>query len=156
MKKKYQVIGIVVLLMCSVVYDFVKPEKENVVTQALSYVVLEGEFLKNGRYEFEGEKCIGDIVKEVGVSEKANMEALWLDKEVIDEMRIYLPIKQECVSLNHASKEELMTLKGIGEKTADKIMAYRNEQPFTCLEDIMNVGGIGEKTYLRLRDYLCL
>lgn len=156
MKKKYQIIGFIVLMLFSAAYDFVKPEKENIQAESKSYVVLEGEFLKNGKYEFEGEKCMKDIVNDIGVSEKANMEAIDMDKEIIDEMRIYLPAQQSCVSLNHASKEELMTLKGIGEKTAEKIISYRETQPFTCIEDIMNVSGIGEKTYLRLRDGLCL
>ncbi len=49
-----------------------------------------------------------------------------------------------------------MTLSGIGEKTAQKIIDYRKEQPFYTIEDIMKVKGIGEKTYLRLRDLLCL
>lgn len=156
MKKKHQVLGFIVLIVCSVFYDFIQPEKIEKQAETLSYVILEGEFLKNGKYEFEGEKHIEDIIHDVGVSENANMKALNLDKEIVDEMRIYLPAKQTCLSLNNASKEELMTLKGVGEKTADKIISYRETQPFTCLEDIMNVSGIGEKTYLRLRDSLCL
>lgn len=74
-----------------------------------------------------------------------------------DESVIYLPIyNNKCVSLNNATKEELMTLERVGEKTAQKIIDYRKQQPFTCIEDIMNVSGIGEKSYQRLRDYLCL
>ncbi|WP_270372522.1 ComEA family DNA-binding protein [Thomasclavelia ramosa] len=60
------------------------------------------------------------------------------------------------MSLNHASKEQLMTIKGIGPKTADKIIDYRNEHPFATIEEIKEVSGIGEKTYLRIRELLCL
>ena len=49
-----------------------------------------------------------------------------------------------------------MTLDGVGEKTALKIINYRQQQPFETIEDIMNINGIGEKTYLRLREHLCL
>ena len=47
-------------------------------------------------------------------------------------------------------------LQGVGEKTALKIIDYRQQHPFETIEDIMNISGIGEKTYLRLREHLCL
>ena len=157
MKRKYQVIGIFILLLCSVIYDFPRTTQETIETEPLSYVTLEGAFLKNGEYEFTGHKYVRDIVLEVGVKDNANLNALSLEQEVIDESRLYLPLQQgTCISLNHASQEELMTLKGLGEKTAQKIIDYRQNQPFLRLEDIMNISGIGEKTYLRLRDSLCL
>ena len=54
------------------------------------------------------------------------------------------------------NKKELISVKGIGEKTAIKIDDYRQKTPFQTIEDLMNIQGIGEKTYLRLREYLCL
>lgn len=56
MKKKYQVLGLIILMICSIVYDFQKPDVQKEETISLSYVILEGEFLKTGKYEFEGEK----------------------------------------------------------------------------------------------------
>ena len=49
-----------------------------------------------------------------------------------------------------------MTIKGIRDKTADKIIEYRQKTPFCTIEDITNISGIGEKTYLRIRSLLCL
>lgn len=157
MKRKNQILGIIVLLICSVIYDFQKPEAVSEEQVSLSYVILEGEFLKTGKYEFEGEKTVGELIKEVGVSQQANLKAVNLTQTLIDESRLYLPpYSARSVSLNQATKEELMTLKGVGEKTAEKIIEYRTKQPFHSLEDIMNISGIGEKTYLRLREDLCL
>ena len=51
------------------------------------------------------------------------------------------------VNINTASKEELMTLKGIGETTAEAIIEYRKENKFTKIEDIKNVKGIGDKKF---------
>lgn len=56
MKKKYQVLGLIILMICSIVYDFQKPDVQKEEMISLSYVILEGEFLKTGKYEFEGEK----------------------------------------------------------------------------------------------------
>lgn len=46
------------------------------------------------------------------------------------------------VNINTASKKELITLKGIGAKTADAIIAKR---PFKTLGDLIKVKGIGSK-----------
>ena len=67
---------------------------------------------------------------------------------------MYIQKKQEgLISLNKASKVELMEIKGIGEKRAEAIIAAR---PFSRLEDLLNVKGIGEKSYQNYRPYLCL
>ena len=60
------------------------------------------------------------------------------------------------INLNTASREQLMTLPGIGETTADAIIAYREETPFTSIQDITNVSGIGESKYDRIKDLICV
>ena len=62
------------------------------------------------------------------------------------------PGQQETVELNTASAAELRTLPGVGERTAERIIEYREEHGgFEKIEDLMNVRGIGERTFLRLR-----
>ena len=56
------------------------------------------------------------------------------------------------VNINTASKEELMTLKGIGEATAEAIIEYRKENKFIKIEDIKNVKGIGDKKFESLKE----
>ena len=58
------------------------------------------------------------------------------------------------VNLNTASAEELTTLKGIGPSTAAKIIEYRQAHKFNSIEDVMNVKGIGEKTFVKIKDDL--
>ena len=45
-----------------------------------------------------------------------------------------------------------MTLNGIGEAKADSIIAYREQTPFTTIEDIKNVSGIGDSIYEQIKD----
>jgi competence protein ComEA len=56
------------------------------------------------------------------------------------------------VNLNTATAQELETLPGIGAKTAELIVAYRTKNgAFKKAEELMNVKGIGEKSFLRIR-----
>ncbi len=57
------------------------------------------------------------------------------------------------INLNTATKEELLTLDGIGESKANAIIDYRNKNgPFKNVEEIKNVSGIGESAYEKLKD----
>lgn len=61
------------------------------------------------------------------------------------------------INLNTATKEELMRIDGIGEQTALKIIAYRDEiGGFTGLEQLMDIDGIGEKKFAAWSKYLTI
>lgn len=58
------------------------------------------------------------------------------------------------VNINTASKEELMSITGIGESKANSIIEYRKENKFNSIEDIKNVSGIGDKFFEQIKDYI--
>lgn len=59
------------------------------------------------------------------------------------------------ISINTASKDELMTLSGIGESKAISIIKYREENGlFKSIEDIKSVTGIGDKMFEKIKDYI--
>lgn len=129
-------------------------------------VYITGEVNKAGVYKVKKGQRLDDLLKMAGgPSPKANLEAINLALKLVDEMKVVIPsldAKEQTffsekpiddrIDLNLASKEELMTLDGIGEKTAQKIIAYREKNQFIKIEDITKVSGIGTKTFESIKE----
>ncbi len=61
------------------------------------------------------------------------------------------------IDINEASAEELSAIPGIGLKTAQNIVEYREKiGGFTSIGQLVNVTRIGEKTVEKIRPYVCL
>jgi len=58
-----------------------------------------------------------------------------------------------CVNINTAIKEVLVTLNGVGDATAQKIIGGR---PYTQITDLLNVSGIGQATLDKFKDKICI
>lgn len=57
------------------------------------------------------------------------------------------------ININTADSAQLQQLTGVGPATADKIIAYRNENGrFKSIDDIKNVSGIGDKTFDKFKN----
>lgn len=151
--KKHEVIGLLIILVISTIYSYTTPETtvEKIDEKPEVKIIVEGKY--NQTLIFDRSPTIEDIFKQLNIENVYGFE----QETVLDSQTVfYIPISNNLISLNNASKEELMTIKGIGPKTADKIIDYRNTTPFTTIEDIKKVSGIGEKTYQRIRELLCL
>ena len=59
---------------------------------------------------------------------------------------------QGLVNINTASQDELKTLNGIGDVIAERIIEYRSSNAFRSKEDIMSVKGIGKGIYEKIKD----
>lgn len=61
----------------------------------------------------------------------------------------------EKVDINMADADLLATVPGIGQKTADAIIQYRNDNgKFASVDDLLNIKGIGEKKLEKMKPYL--
>jgi competence ComEA-like helix-hairpin-helix protein len=91
----------------------------------------------SGTPPVENEGGIGGLDSSAGG--RASLEALFLSGGKVD--------------INTATQQELEGLPRIGPKTAALILEHRTRYgPFRSTEDLMNVRGIGEKTFERLAD----
>lgn len=61
-------------------------------------------------------------------------------------------VENGLININTASADELKTLNGIGDVMAEKILEYRSSRAFKSKEDIMSVDGIGSKIYEKIKD----
>ena len=135
----------------------------------LLIVHVSGSVKRPGVYQLEKDKRIIDAIEKAGgMLEEADSDALNLAEKIKDGMKIYVPKKgekpttstnlksQSYIDLNLAEKEELMTLPGVGEKTADKIIAYREAQPFEKVEDLLKVSGFGKKKMEALKGLIAV
>ncbi len=125
-----------------------------------------------GVYELKyGSRVIDLVELSGGLNDNASLDSVNLARKLEDEEKIYIPIIGEeieelvessgnksdnKININNCTKEELITLPGIGEKTAEKILNYREENKFEKIEDIMEVPGIGEKKYDDIKDMITI
>ncbi|WP_297281114.1 DUF655 domain-containing protein [uncultured Anaerococcus sp.] len=154
-------------------------DKEDVKESSDMKVHISGEINQEGVYTINEGDRLDDLIKEAGgLTEEANADSLNLAMKLNDQMKIYIPNKNEAVAeednpdqivtnpnesnnsdkinINQASKEELMTLPNVGEKKADAIIEYRDINKFESIEDIKNVTGIGDKYFNAMKDLITI
>lgn len=60
------------------------------------------------------------------------------------------------VNLNTATAKEIELLPGIGKRTADQVVAYREKSPFKAPHDLVKVKGIGEGTWKKVKNHVTI
>ncbi|MHC5227620.1 helix-hairpin-helix domain-containing protein [Enterococcus sp. LJL99] len=137
----------------------------------LLYADVKGAVKKPGIYQIDEEMRVWDVVQLAGgVQEKADTKNVNFAEKVSDQMVIYIPNEGEVVeldqettsekmkqsnkvNLNTADETELQTLTGIGQKKAQEIIAYREENGgFKAIDELKNISGIGDKTFEKLKE----
>lgn len=58
------------------------------------------------------------------------------------------------VNINTGTKEELISINGIGEVIAESIINYRKTNDFLYIEDLMLVKGIGEVLFAKIKSFI--
>lgn len=132
------------------------------------YVYVCGAVNQEGVYELsKGSRVYQAVEMAGGFRKDADTRNVNQAEVLEDEERIYVPMIGEDVqtdseedgkiNINKASKEELMTLPGVGESRAESIIKYRDRQgTFQSIEDIMQVSGIKEGLFEKIKDLITI
>ena len=153
-------------------------EKETVMV-----VQVDGAVVNPGVYKVKEGTRVFEILQEAGgTTSGADLGGINLAQPVYDGQRISIPSRQKQenpaqsfstnfdqflpreartpagtkrININTASQEELVSLPGIGDVIAKRIIEYRQSQgPFRRPEDLLKVKGIGPKKLEKIRDLL--
>jgi competence protein ComEA len=137
-------------------------------------VYVTGEVKHPDVYELDENSIVKDAIALAGgANENADLISINLAKKLSDGEEVIVPAKGSNsnvstsnsngtttpnigkININTATKEQLMTLPGIGEVKAQAIIDYRTKNgPFKSIHDIVNVSGIGEKTFEKIENLI--
>lgn len=138
------------------------------------FVYVCGAVCNEGVYELEPDSRVYEAIEKAGgFTEKAAVTQINQAELLKDETQLYVPTvdevenqKQETerdssaagkVNLNTASKEELMSLSGIGETKAESILRYREQHGrFQSIEEIQEIEGIKNGVFQKIKDKITI
>lgn len=145
-------------------------EEEKEIPRETIFVYVCGAVGKEGVYELPaGSRVYEAVEKAGGFAENAAVTSVNQAALVKDEQQLYIPTEEEMesaafrvesekdgrVNLNSATKEELMTLPGIGEAKAESIVKYREERgAFQSIEDIQQITGIKSGVFEKIKEFI--
>ncbi|MDD4211991.1 MAG: helix-hairpin-helix domain-containing protein [Bacilli bacterium] len=172
MNKKLAIAIGIFLVLVGLFLTYYKPSKTTIEEPPLEeipiieriIVQISGEVKRPGLYELaEGARLCDLVILAGGLTTEADEVTLNLASLLADGIHIHVQKRadnsstSQLISINYATKEELMTLEGIGETKAQNIVAYRTQKGlFKTLEELMNVSGITASIYAKIKNSICL
>lgn len=152
--------------------DEVEYSGESSAETQVIFVDIGGAVKSPGVYQVSKDTRLFEVIEMAGgLSDEADADHVNRASFVEDGQKIIIPVKGSegtadmttasvgadgadngLININTASADELKTLSGVGDVTAEKIIEYRSSKAFKSIEDIMSVDGIGSKTYEKIKD----
>lgn len=145
---------------------------QEVSTTVILYVDVKGAVNHPGVYQVSPNSRIQDAIQLAGgLTNEADQKQINFAQRLEDQMVVNVPkigeekgqeetitnakntsgnqgAKDSKVNINTATVEQLMTLKGVGQKKAEAIIEYRKKNgSFKSKEELMKVRGIGKKMF---------
>ena len=164
---------VLMLVFLTVSQVYTKRHQEKIIG-----IHIKGEVKNPGYFEVKNGSRLNDVIKKAGgETDDADLDRVNLAQKVLDGEEIIIPKKgepaetpanrdmyytqkneidtenTELININSAQMYQLCTINGIGEATAEAIIAYRNEKGgFKSIEEIKNIKGIGNRKFEEIKD----
>ena len=127
------------------------------------YVELKGKVSFPGIYEINNSKYLYEIIEMAGgLLDSADVENINLVQLINVSCSITIPEKVKIekpalININYASLEQLITLPGIGQVLAEKIIEYRKTKGlFLTIEQIKEIPGIKDSVFNQIKDRITI
>lgn len=150
---------ILLFIICFVVLSNIDISYQNIEIDEYIEVEIRGELKNPGIFKIKRGSSFNELLPELILTDDADLSSISLLKKLKYQDIIVIPTKKEetKISINSASLKELIELPNIGEKTAEKIIEYREKNGgFKSIEEIQNVSGIKSKTFDKIKDLITL
>ena len=168
-------LGIATYPIIDRMFNDTKTNKKDIVYTDLTaikiYVTVAGEVVNPGMYEMTTDDRVNDAIKKAGgFTENSYTTNINLAQKLEDGQYIYVLSTEQgknlenetnsnnenefkgIVNINTATVNELCKLPGIGEKTAEKIIEYREKSGgFETIEELKKIEGIGESKFNKIK-----
>lgn len=147
-------IGIIIFIL----FISINIDKQTLNEDKYITVEIKGEIENPGIYNLKLGSTLDDLFTIANLKEDADTSQYSLQSVLYNSQVIVVNKKRNnLISINTATLNELITLPGIGESIANRIIEYRLIYgSFNNLEDLMNVNGIGNGKFKKLKEYICL
>lgn len=151
----------VLIVSCLLLLFYGRYEPVNLTTtqRKTKQIEVKGEVEHPGVYTVDIHADTGEVLKKAGGLKKGvDVSGINQTQDLSDHSVLVIGKQQEQkkISINSATEKELQTLTGIGPSMAQRIIAYRSQQPFQTIEDIMKVKGIKEKLFAKIKEQITL
>ena len=127
----------------------------------------------SGVYFLPEKTTVSHVLKSTGIMKTGSFDQKNMDMPLKTGMSIHIDSEDDLhilemssakklildipVNINQVSSHDLTLVSGIGEKTAQKIVAFRRTNGnFKKLEDLMMIPGIKEKKFAKMKKFFCV